>query len=103
MIIRGYAGMPLTFAPDIGEVILARRTPVDPWVKAVVIRARRNSAKNLRLTVIWMEDDPHAGAEWRGHATKPIRAGQFGWIELRRGPGVPPLIKQIPKGTPTTD
>lgn len=103
MIIRGYAGIPATYSPDLGEVILARRTPIDPWVRAVVVKAWRNSARNLKLKIIWLEDDPHAGAEWKGHATRPIKAHTFGWIEIKRGPGVPPLIKQIPKGTPTPD
>lgn len=100
MIIRGYAGIPMSYAPDVGEVVLARRTPVDPFVRAVVVRVRRNRARNLKITVIWLEDDPNAGTDWSGRGKRPIKAHQFGWIEVRQGRGVPPLIKQISRGAP---
>ena len=103
MIIRGYKGIPLTYTPDEGEIVLARRTPVDRWVRAVVLYVRRNSLGNLKITVWWLEDDPTAGTQGRGPEATPIKADTKGWVELRRGPGVPPLIKQIPKGTPASD
>ena len=103
MIIRGYGGIPLTYAPDVGEVVWARRTPVERWVRAAVLTVRRNKAGNLKITVWWLEDDPDAGSGYEGKGSKPIRANTRGWIEIRRGPGVPPLIRQIDGGAPGVD
>jgi hypothetical protein len=103
MIIKGYSGVPLTFSPDIGEIVLARRNPVDRWTRAAVTRARRNNRGNLKLTVWWLEDDPHAGVAQDGRTRKPIKAHTIGYIEVRRGPGVPPLIKQITRDTSASD
>lgn len=103
MIIRGYRGIPLTYTPDEGEIVLARRTPVDKWVRAAVLYVRRNSRGNLKITVWWLEDDPTAGTEGQGPGLSPIKANTKGWVEIRRGHGVPPLIRQITRDTPTSD
>jgi hypothetical protein len=103
MIIRGYRGVPLTYTPDEGEIVLARRTPIDRWVRAAVIYVRRNSLGNLKITVWWLEDDPMAGPQDEGSEPTPIKANTKGWVEVRRIPGAPPLIKQIPRGAPASD
>jgi hypothetical protein len=103
MIIRGYKGIPTTYAPDVGEVVWARRTPVESWVRAAILTIRRNSKGDLKFTVWWLEDDPDAGSGHEGRGSKPIKAHTRGWIEVKRGPGVPPLIKQITKDTPAQD
>lgn len=100
MIIRGYRGVPTTYTPDEGEIVLARRTPVDRWVRAAVLYVRRNSLGDLKVTVWWLEDDPDAGAGHGDAASKPIEANTKGWLTIRRQPGVPPLVKQINRGTP---
>lgn len=89
MIIRAYAGLPRTYAPDVGEVVMARRTPVDQFTRAVVLAARRNKEGGVRVKVQWLADNPDAGAS----GPKPIVAGTIGWVVA---PGIgAPLIKQI--------
>lgn len=101
MIIRGYRGVPVTYTPDEGEIVLARRTPVDRWVRAAVLYVRRNSLGDLKVTVWWLEDDPDAGTGYGDEPSTPIEANTKGWLTIRRQPGAPPLIKQISRGTPT--
>lgn len=98
MIIRAYGGIPITYAPDVGEVVLARRTPADKMVRAVVLDARRNRAGKLRVKLQWLDSDPDAGAPHNG-PRKPIVAGTLGWVVADMAPGMPPLIRQIDGGT----
>ena len=73
MMIRKYGPLPRVFVPDIGEVIGARRSPADDrFTKAVVIKAQRQRDARIKITVIWMENDPAA--------TPPIVAGETGWV-----------------------
>lgn len=88
------------YAPDVGEVVEARRAPVTGFVKAVVLDARRNKAGNLRVKVQWLESDPTAGVPGR-RQRKPISAGETGTIVLVDG--ALPLIRQITRGAPTED
>lgn len=74
MIIRKYGDLPMVFAPDVGEVVQARRAKSDPFTPAVVTVVRRKTSGKLKLTVHWLADCPTAGA--------PIMAGQKGWIEF---------------------
>lgn len=99
MIIRAYGDLPATYAPDIGEVILARRTPADRWLRAVVLTAKRNRAGDVRLKIQWLEDDPHAGAPKPGKPKVPIVAGSPGWVIDKRDPTEPRLIQQIDRGS----
>lgn len=107
MIIKQYAGLPTTYAPDIGEVLLARRTPADKFVRAVVLDARRNRQGNVRVRVQWLEDDLDAGAPevWNGkprHPVGPIKAGTVGWVVMSMDPLDPRLIMQIDQGSAAT-
>lgn len=78
MIIRKYAQFPMTFVPDVGEVVMARRSPVDAWLRAVVTHVRRQRTGKIKLTVLWLDSDPHAGAQ----GPKPIVANTKGWVEF---------------------
>lgn len=95
MIIKPYADLPRTYAPDVGEVVMARRTPADRFVRAVVLAVRRNRAGNLRIRMQWIESDPNAGApeKRKDRVRKPIEAGTVGWVTQVQGG--PPLIVQI--------
>ena len=98
MIFKAYGGLPITYAPDVGEVVMARRTPADNWVRAVVLNARRNREGNVKIKVQWMESDPGAGMRVGSEPRKPIVAGTPGFLVI--DPGEPPLIKHIDKGSP---
>lgn len=76
MKIRRYREHPSVFVPDIGEVIRARRSAVDPFLRAVVVRVRRLREGHIRLTVEWLESDPGAGAT----KPSPVVAGELGRI-----------------------
>lgn len=76
MIIRKYGDLPMVLAPDIGEVITARRSVMDPWLRAVVTYVRRQSNGLIKLSVYWLEDSPEAGSQ----GPKPIKANTRGWI-----------------------
>lgn len=99
MIIKQYAGLPITYAPDIGEVLLARRTGVDKFVRAVVLDARRNRAGNVRVKVQWLDDDPDAGAPMPYRERVPVKAGDKGVIIVSTDPLDPRLIMQIDQGS----
>lgn len=97
MIIKAYGDLPVTYAPDIGEVIKARRTPTDKWVPAIVLHVKRVRGGHVRLKIQWLGDDPDAGApEWR--VKKPIVAGTTGPITYDPSPGAPRLIMQGTSG-----
>jgi hypothetical protein len=98
MIIRAYGKHPVTYAPDVGEVIWARRTPADKWVRAVVLHGKRNRAGDLRIKVEWLEDDPDAGAPERDRPKAPIVAGTPGWLVIKQDPREPRLVQQISAG-----
>lgn len=87
MIIKKYGDIPALYAPDVGEVLEARRSVVDQWVGAVVLRVQRMRAGTLRVTVVWMADDPSAGSQG-----KPIVRHTRGWIVMDTRV---PLIRQV--------
>lgn len=94
MIIRGYGQLPPTYAPDIGEVVLARRSNSARWLRAVVLGVKRRKTGGLWMKVHWLEDDPDPGTSNPRYAS-PITAGGTGFIVHR-----PPqafLVKQLPK------
>jgi hypothetical protein len=95
MIIRQYGDLPTTYAPDIGEVVLARRVPAEPFLRAVVIHVKRRRDGALRIKVQWLDSLEDAGV-WK---ESPIVAGGIGWVVQATTPDVPRLIKQIPRGT----
>jgi len=93
-IIRAYAGLPTTYAPDVGEVVHARRTPADRWTRAVVLDYRRRRDGALRIKVQWIEANPDAGAPDK-RPRMPIKAGDTGWVVARQDPTEPPLVRQL--------
>ena len=95
MIIRKYGDMPVTYAPDVGEVVMARRSPAGKFVKAVVLKAQRRGDGQLRVKVQWLGSDP--APVTTEAITNPIVEGSTG-IVIHPLDGRPPLIKQIPKG-----
>lgn len=96
MIIKPYGGLPRMYAPDVGEVVLARRSASDKFVRAVVLGAHRNRAGHLRVKLHWLESDPNAGrTDYR--RLKPLVAGTTHAVVLV--PDMPPLIRQINRGT----
>jgi C-terminal processing protease CtpA/Prc len=91
MIIRAYDGLPRTYAPDIGEVVEARRTVAEGFVRAVVLDVRRTRGGGLRVKVQWLGNDPLAGVTVRA----PIEAGTVGWVVTKPDMSGSPLIMQI--------
>lgn len=76
MKIRKYLDNPEVYVPDIGQVVMARRSPIEPFTRAVILFVRRSRGGYLKLTVQWLEDAPTAGVD----SPKPIVAGTRGWI-----------------------
>lgn len=108
MIIKGYRDQPLQFAPDPGEIIYARRSAQDKFTLAVVEKAWRNRAGNIRVRVMWLDDDPDASpgekdrndrdgsqAVSKGGHVRPVKAYETGWLTMREPMGESPLIRQV--------
>ena len=95
MIIKKYLDMPMTYAPDVGEVVLARRQVTDKYVKGVVLRVWRLRDGALKIKLVWLGSDPDAG-----HKGNPIIEGEAGYVVAYERPQ---LIKQISKGRPAGD
>lgn len=93
MIFRAYGDLPITYAPDVGEVIYARRTVADPWVLAVVLAVRRNKEGHARVKVFWLGDDPDAGLDRSDYPRRPIVANTIGFLVMN--PERPALIKRV--------
>jgi hypothetical protein len=99
VIIRPYAGLPRTYAPDIGEVVEARRTLSEEFIRAVVLDVKRNREGGLRVRVQWLSSNPQSGVT----GSFPIEAGTVGWIVTKSDPAEPPMIKQIDRGPASGD
>lgn len=78
MIIRKYAQYPMLLVPDVGEIVMARPTRMDPWLKAVIVHVRRRKNGNVSFTLWWLEDYPRPAKS----GEPPIKAGQRGWITI---------------------
>ncbi len=91
MIIKKYRDIPVTYAPDIGAVVMARLSAAAVWLKAVVIYVRRRQ-RDLELKVQWLEGHPDPGG-----LCDPIEEGTLSWVYASPD-GWPPMIKQITKG-----
>lgn len=91
MMIRKYRDIPATYAPDVNELIMARRSVVDGYTKARVVLVRRTRAGRIKIRLQWMEDNP-------GTRT-PIVKDTPGWVEVSNE-WWPPLIQQISKSQP---
>lgn len=98
VLIKAYAERPPMYVPDVGEVLYARRAPVEPWVKAVVLGVRRLKAGRVRLKVQWIESDPQAGVPDDDCVAVPIVAGDVGWVLMKEG--APLLAKQVHRDAP---
>lgn len=98
MIIKSYGDLPTTYAPDIGEVVLARRSRLDPYLRAVVLHVKRRRDRSLRIKLQWLESDPNAG--WR--VESPIVAGTTGVVIEPIDPTEPRHIMQVDRGQPTS-
>lgn len=92
MIIKKYRDLPVTYTPDVGEVIMGRRSVVDKYTRAVVTCVHRLPTGAIKMRVTWRADNPEPGA--RGG--KPIKAGDTGWIVYVPG-AQPSTIMQISK------
>lgn len=89
MIIRKYRDLPAFYAPDIGEVVDARRSPGDVWTRAYVVRVQRKRGGNVKFTLCWLADDPQTVG-----GKKPIVAHTMGYVNAPID-GWPLLIRQI--------
>lgn len=98
VIIKAYGGRPAQYAPDPGEIILARRAAVDKFTLAVVEKAWRNRDGHLRLRIVWLDNDPDAYVNddpYRPGARLKVETGERCWLILRNKWGVSPLVRQI--------
>lgn len=93
MIIRRYGDIPTTYAPDIGEIVMARRGPTDPFTRAAVVGVRRKSKGVLEVKVQWLAGN--------ASTRSPIVMGTVGWVVVPAS-GEPEMIRQIPKDPPPT-
>lgn len=84
MIIRKYGDIPATYAPDVTEVVEARKSPAGEYERAVVLHVSRTREGGLRVKVQWL--------------TGPQKDAP-GWI-VTRPDGWPPMIRQIFKDQP---
>ncbi len=93
MIIGRYRGQPQAYAPDIGEVVLARLSPSEPPTRAVVYRVRRNRQGALRCDFYWLESN--------SETQFPVVEGATAHVYIREQSGGSLLIQQIDKGPPS--
>lgn len=96
MIIRKYGDLPVMYTPDVHEVVHARRSVSDKYVRAVVMKIRRRSADLVEFKVCWLETDLAAVFDDKG---SPVMAGEMGSVythPARQGL----LIKRLDKGGP---
>ncbi|MGI5406641.1 hypothetical protein ACQEV9_07575 [Streptomyces chartreusis] len=64
--------------PDLGAEMMARKSPVDPFERACVLRRRpTHDGERVRLVVLWLSG-PHAGR--LGHLYVPVD----GWPPMVR-------------------
>lgn len=87
MIIKQYGDLPRAYAPDIGEVLEARLSVSDPWVRAVVTDVRRARGGVLRIKFVWL-------ATQVGCTAVRDAVGRVYWHPVDG----PPLIRQIDGG-----
>lgn len=82
--------MALTYMPDVGEVVEARRGRTDRFVQARVMRVEVTPRGWLRVRLVWQGGDPQAGWRGRGGQSRyrggaPVVAGQVGWVQVPPG------------------
>ena len=97
-VIRKYGEYPQVLVPDIGEIVEARRSMAESFIKAVVIKHRRIRSGKIRTTVEWLEDDPHAGTNYPA----PISVGDTGRVVFEPD-RMDLMIRQITRPTSASD
>lgn len=94
MLIKKYGEFAAIYAPDVGEVVHARRSIAHNYTRAVVLRVRRVGDGVLEVRVQWLADDPATGSS----RTKPVMAGDTDLLTTRVDGYPPALIRQITGG-----
>lgn len=89
MYIRRYGEFPGFYVPDVGEVVIASRSPVGPFLRAAVTNVKRASYGAVRIDLVWLEGSP-VSATGTG-----IREGEKGNVYVHRDDAVP-LVRRIP-------
>lgn len=87
--IRRYKQWPAMFVPDVGEVVLAARSPAGPFLRAVVLYTDRRAEDFIRVGFEWLENYPLTP---KG---KEVVAGTTGNVYVRRDDRIP-LIRRVP-------
>jgi len=88
-VIRRYGELPAMFVPDVGEVVLASRSPAGPYLRAVILSARRRASGRIRVDFVWLESANVAAWD------TPAVAGAKGNVEIREDDPTP-LIRRVP-------
>jgi hypothetical protein len=89
VMIRRYGEFPAVFVPDEGEVVLASRSAVGPYLRAAVTRVRRRRGDFVRVDFVWLES-ASVTPSGSGH-----RVGEKGHVFIHRDDQVP-LIRRLP-------
>ncbi|MFF3690693.1 hypothetical protein [Streptomyces sp. NPDC002187] len=74
--------------PVVGEQVLARRSAVNPWTLAEVVRVRPAARGRIRVDFRWLADNPDC--------LTPVASGTRGNVFLDPD-GWPPLIARLPE------
>lgn len=84
MLIRRYGDLPVTYAPDVGETVMARRVVTDRFERAWVLAVSRRDSGRLWVKIQW--------------AAGP-KVNTIDYV-VTSVSGQPQLIRQINKGQP---
>lgn len=87
--IRRYGDLPALFVPDVGEVVLAARSPAGPYLRAAVTSVRRRHSGCIRVDFVWLQSSTVAAD------TRPAEVGAKGHAEIREDDPMP-LIRRVP-------
>lgn len=90
MIIRKYRNYPTAYTADLGEIIEARLSTVYPFTRAVVVKVKRARGGAIRYDFVWRETREEID----------VVEGKRSHVYTHPQGDVPPLIRQISKGTP---
>lgn len=93
MYIRRYGRLPGLYVPDEGEVVLASRSAVGPFVRAAVVKVRRAHADTVRIDFVWLEDSAPT------LDTDGYRKGEKGHVTVTTDGTAPALIRRLPQQT----
>ena len=79
--------IPPTYVPTEGEMVYARRDPVEKFSLALIYRVGYNKRGWMRLTLFWLESDKEA--------RNPYEAGAIAYLVVKPWP---PMVKKYDKG-----